>query len=122
MKSIEELRKVKEESLKRINLRKDREEGTRIVVSMDTCGIAAGARSILMSLLDEVNKRDLKDVTVTQTGCIGACNLEPVFEVYKPGEEKVTYVHMTLEKAKQVMEEHIINGKIVQEYTIGSNQ
>ncbi|WP_202707879.1 (2Fe-2S) ferredoxin domain-containing protein [Sporosalibacterium faouarense] len=120
MKSLEELKKIREESLKKINLRKDRGEGTRIVVGMATCGISAGARPVLMSLLEEADKRNLGDVQVTQTGCIGVCRLEPIFEVYKPGEEKVTYVNMTPEKARKVMAEHIVNGNVVTEYTIGA--
>ena len=87
---------------------------------MGTCGIAAGARPVLMSFLEEVQKRNLRDVTITQTGCIGVCRLEPMVEVTRPGEEKVTYVKMTAEKAKRVISEHIVNGKIVNEYTIGA--
>ena len=119
MKTLEELKKIREESLEKVSIRKDR-KGTRIVVGMATCGISAGARPVLMALLEEANKRKLEDVTVTQTGCIGVCRLEPIFEVYKSGEEKVTYVNMTEEKAKRVMAEHIVNGNIVSEYTIGS--
>lgn len=119
MKSLEELRKIKEETLKKVDLRKQR-EGTRIVVGMATCGISAGARPVLMALLEEVKNRNLSDVTVTQTGCIGVCRLEPIVEVYRPGEEKVTYVEMTPEKAKRIIAEHIVNGKVVTEYTIGA--
>ncbi|KPU26279.1 ferredoxin [Caloranaerobacter sp. TR13] len=119
MKSLEELRKIKEETLKKVDLRKQR-EGTRIVVGMATCGISAGARPVLMALLEEVKSRNLSDVTVTQTGCIGVCRLEPIVEVYRPGEEKVTYVEMTPEKAKRIIAEHIVNGKVVTEYTIGA--
>ena len=118
MKTLEELKKIREESLEKVTLRKDR-KGTRIVVGMATCGISA-ARPVLMALLEEAGNRKLEDVTVTQTGCIGICRLEPIFEVYKPGEEKVTYVNMTAEKAKRVMAEHIVNGNVVSEYTIGA--
>lgn len=119
MKSLEELKKIRESSLEKIDLR-NKKDGTRIVVGMATCGISAGARPVLMALLEESKKRDLKDITVTQTGCIGICRLEPIFEVYKPGNEKVTYVNMTPEKAKQVIAEHIVNGKILTKYTIGA--
>lgn len=119
MKSLEELKKIREEAIKRVNLRTDRET-TRIVVGMATCGIAAGARPVLTALIEEANKRNLSDIVVTQTGCIGVCRLEPVVEVYKPGEEKVTYVHMTAEKAKKIITEHIVNGKVVTETTIGA--
>jgi len=119
MKSLEELAKIREEALKSVNIRKDR-KGTRIVVGMATCGISAGARPVMKALLEEVDKRHLGDVEVTQTGCIGVCRLEPIFEVYKEGEEKVTYVEMNEAKAKRVIAEHIVNGNVVTEYTIGA--
>lgn len=100
MKSLEELKKIREEALEKINLR-TQESSTRIVVGMATCGISAGARPVLMALVEEVNKRKLNDVTITQTGCIGVCRLEPIVEVYRQGEEKVTYVNMDPEKAKK---------------------
>ncbi|WP_432402274.1 (2Fe-2S) ferredoxin domain-containing protein [Wukongibacter sp. M2B1] len=119
MKSLAELAKIREEALKKVDIRKER-KGTRIVVGMATCGISAGARPVLTALLEEVNKRNLTDVEVTQTGCIGVCKLEPLVEVYKEGEEKVTYVDMNAEKAKRVIAEHIVNGKVVSEFTIGA--
>lgn len=119
MKSLEELKKLRDEAKKTLDIRKD-SQGTRIVVGMATCGISAGARPVLTTLLEEVNKRNLSDIVVTQTGCIGVCRLEPIIEVYKPGEEKVTYVHMTPEKAKKVIAQHIVNGKVVTNTTIGA--
>ena len=101
-------------------------EGTndiRIVVGMATCGIAAGARPVLSTFVEEVEKQGLSDkATVTQTGCIGICRFEPVVEVFESDKEKVTYVKMTAEKAKRVVEEHIKGGKPVTEYTIGEAQ
>jgi NADP-reducing hydrogenase subunit HndB len=119
MKSLAELAKIREEALKRVDLRTDR-KGTRIVVGMATCGISAGARPVLTALLDEAQKRGLKEVEITQTGCIGVCRLEPIVEVYSEGQEKVTYVEMTEEKARRVIAEHIVNGNVVTEYTIGA--
>lgn len=119
MKSLAELAKIREEALKRVDVRKDR-KGTRIVVGMATCGISAGARPVLTALLEEVQKRNLADVEVTQTGCIGVCRLEPIVEVYKEGQEKVTYVEMDAEKAKKIIAEHIVNDNIVADYTIGA--
>ncbi len=121
MKSLAELAKLREEALKKVNIRTDR-KGTRIVVGMATCGISAGARPVMTALLDESNKRNLADVEVTQTGCIGVCRLEPIVEVYKEGEGKVTYVEMTEEKARRVIAEHIVNGQIVSEFTIGASE
>jgi NADP-reducing hydrogenase subunit HndB len=120
MKTLKELEEIKQRTLDSVNLRKDRSGGTRVVVGMATCGIAAGARPVLLSFLEEVKKRNLGDVTVTQTGCIGVCRLEPMVEVYRPGEEKVTYVKMDADKAKRVVTEHIVNGQPVAEYTIGA--
>lgn len=120
MKSLEELQEIRNKALNQINLRKERENGIRIVVGMATCGIAAGARPVLNAFVEEVNKHNIADVVVTQTGCIGMCRLEPIVEVYVPGCEKVTYVHMTAEKASKVVLEHIINNKPVTEYTIGA--
>lgn len=119
MKSLQELEAIRNKTLDSVNLRKDR-TGTRVVVGMATCGIAAGARPVLLSFLEEVKRRNLANVTVTQTGCIGVCRLEPMVEIYKPGEEKVTYVNMTAEMVSKIVADHIVNGQAVMEYTIGA--
>ncbi|MDF2520932.1 MAG: (2Fe-2S) ferredoxin protein, partial [Clostridia bacterium] len=67
-----------------------------------------------------VKKNELSDVVVAQTGCIGMCRLEPIVEVYKPGEDKVTYVKVTPAKAMRIVNEHVMKGKVVDEYTIGA--
>ena len=121
MKTIQELEEIRKKTLDTINIRKDR-SGTRIVVGMATCGIAAGARPVMTALLEEVGKRKLEHVVVGQTGCIGMCRLEPIVEVYVPGKEKVTYVNMNPEKARRVVVEHIVNGRVITEYTIGAVQ
>ena len=120
MKSLAELAAIREKTKNEINMRKDDTEGIRIVVGMATCGIAAGARPVMNALVEEVAKRQLQHVTVTQTGCIGMCRLEPIVEVYAPNGEKVTYVKMTAEKAVKVINEHIVNGNVCKEYTIGT--
>ena len=121
MKSLAELQAIREKTLNRINLRKEDEaEATRVVIGMATCGIAAGARPVMLAFMDEINKRGLNHVTVSQTGCIGMCRLEPMVDVIVPGQEKVTYVHMTPEKVGRVVAEHIVNGRPVEEYTIGA--
>lgn len=122
MKSLAELQEIKNRTLNQVNLRNDREEGIRVVVGMATCGIAAGARPVLNAFLQELEKRKLNNVTVTQTGCIGMCRFEPIVEVYVPGQDKVTYIHMTEEKVAKVVAEHIINNQPVTEYTISSEQ
>ena len=102
----------------KVDIRKNHAE-KRVIVGMATCGIAAGARPVLQAFVDEVATRGLSDVVVSQTGCIGVCRLEPIAEVFMPGQEKVTYVKMDAEKAKRVVAEHLVNGNIVTEYTIG---
>lgn len=118
MKSLQELEAIRKKTLENINLRKDH-SGTRVVVGMATCGIAAGARPVLAAFMDEVAKRSLGNVVVAQTGCIGVCRLEPIVEVYKPGEEKVTYVKVNPDMVPRIVTEHIVNGRVVDEYTIG---
>jgi NADP-reducing hydrogenase subunit HndB len=120
MKSLEELKALREKMQAQISLRQENGDTVRVVVGMATCGIAAGARPVLNAMMEEVSKRDLKNVQVTQTGCIGVCRLEPIVEVYMPGQEKVTYVKMTEERAKRVVLEHLVNNQVVTEYTIGA--
>ena len=119
MKSIEELKAIREKTLDQVNLRREH-EGIRVVVGMATCGIAAGARPVLNAFMEEANKRGLIDVTIAQTGCIGMCRLEPIVEVNYPGQEKTTYVKVTPEMVARIVAEHIVNGKPVAEYTIGA--
>ena len=120
MKSLAELKAIKDKMKDKVVLR----EGTgevRVVVGMATCGIAAGARPVLNAIVEAVNSNGLTDkVTVTQTGCVGLCQLEPIVEVYEAGKEKVTYVKMTSDKAKEVVEKHLKGGSVVTEYTVAS--
>ena len=121
MKSLAELEAIKNKMKNQVGMRKeDDAHATRIVVGMATCGIAAGARPVLSALVEEIGKRGLSHVTVAQTGCIGMCKLEPIVEVLVPGQEKVTYVKMDAEKAVKVVSEHIVNGRVCSEYTIGT--
>lgn len=122
MKSLAELAALREKAKAEVNLRNNGEDKIRVVVGMATCGIAAGARPVLAAFVEEADKRQLKNVMITQTGCIGICKLEPVVEVYVPGQEKVTYVKMTADKAVKVVTDHLINGQVVSEYTIGTEQ
>lgn len=122
MKSLAELAELREKMKSSVNLRHDSSDDTRVVVGMATCGIAAGARPVMSAFVEEINKRGVKNVMVTQTGCIGICKYEPVVEVYAPGGEKVTYVKMTPEKAVKVVADHLVNGQVVTEYTIGAAQ
>ncbi|MBO4338364.1 MAG: (2Fe-2S) ferredoxin domain-containing protein [Clostridiales bacterium] len=122
MKSLAELQAIREKMRDKVVLREDSGE-IRVVVGMATCGIAAGARPVLNTFVEEVNSHGLNNkVTVSQTGCIGICQFEPVVEVYEAGKEKVTYVRMTPEKAKEVVEKHLKSGKIIAEYTITNDR
>ena len=119
-KSLEDLKKMREAALKKVEMREGGKD-YRVVVGMATCGIAAGARPVLSALVEEVEALGLSGkVSVSQTGCIGICQYEPVVEVYEPGKEKVTYVKMTPEKMVQVVANHLVNGNVVAEYTIGA--
>ena len=119
MKSLAELQAIRNRMIEQVNMRKDDNIDTRIVVGMATCGIAAGARPVMLEFVEELKRRGIENVTVAQTGCIGMCRLEPMVEVYVKDQEKVTYVHMNPEKVARVVTEHIVNGRPVDEYTIG---
>ena len=121
MKSLAELAAIRARMIEQVNLRKDDNIDTRIVVGMATCGIAAGARPVMLAFIEELKKRGIENVTVAQTGCVGMCRLEPMVEVYVKGQEKVTYVQMNPDKVARVVGEHIVNGKPVDEFTIGAN-
>jgi len=114
IKSVDELIKLKEAALNKI---KERQIGnkTTIVVNMGTCGIAAGARDVMMAIIDEISKRNISDVIITQAGCAGMCEHEPMLEVIKPGMPQVIYGHLDKEKARRIVIEHVINSKVVGE-------
>ena len=121
MKSLAELQAIRDKARAQVNLRENADGNIRVLVGMATCGIAAGARPVMTALMEEITKRELPKVTVTQTGCIGICQYEPVVEVVAPGKDKVTYVNMTPEKAIRVVNDHLVNGNVVTEFTIGAN-
>ena len=121
MKSIEELMAIKEKMQNKVSLRNSADDDVRVVVGMATCGIAAGARPVLNAFVEGVSEAGLSDrAMVTQTGCIGICQYEPVVEIYEKDKEKVTYVKMNAEKAKEVIERHLKGGEPISEYTIGA--
>ena len=119
MKTLQELEAIRQRTLEKIALRKeDREDGVRIVIGMATCGIAAGARPVMTAFMEEIDRRRLRNVTVTQTGCIGMCRLEPMVDVISSDGSKVTYVKVNPEKARMIVADHVVNGNPVKEYTI----
>ncbi len=120
MKSLAELAAIRERMQSKVVIREGA-ASTRVVVGMATCGIAAGARPVLNAFVDGVNKEGLGDkITVTQTGCIGICQYEPVVEIYEDGKEKVTYVKLDAAKAAEIVQKHLKGGAVVTEYTIGA--
>ncbi|NCC67975.1 MAG: (2Fe-2S) ferredoxin domain-containing protein [Clostridia bacterium] len=122
MKSLSELQAMRDEMKSQVGARREGECRMRIVVGMATCGIAAGARPVLAACTEEVAKRHLTDVVVSQTGCIGICQFEPVVEIYDADGHKTTYVHVTPEKVPKIIAQHVVNGNPVVEYTIGANK
>ncbi len=122
MKSLEELKAIRDRMKDQMELRSSDSAGIRVVVGMATCGIASGARPVLSKLAEEVARRGLGNVIVTQTGCIGLCQYEPIVEVYEQGKDKVTYVKMNPEKAREVVDKHLEKGFVVSKYTLSSTQ
>ena len=118
MKSLEELKAIRERMQGQLGVREENDKQTRVVVGMATCGIAAGARPVLNKFAELVQERGLNDIMVTQTGCIGICRFEPIVEVYEPGKPKTTYVHMTPEKAEEIVTRHLAGGQVVKDYVI----
>lgn len=119
MKTLEELKAIRDKMQGQVGMR-DEDKDIRVIIGMATCGIAAGARPVLTAFSNLVQEKKLQNVMVTQTGCVGLCQFEPIVEVLEPGKDKVTYVKMTAEKAAEVVEQHLVRGQVVSEYTINA--
>ncbi|MCI6017238.1 MAG: (2Fe-2S) ferredoxin domain-containing protein [Clostridiales bacterium] len=122
MKSLAELKAIRDRMQGQVNMNGEDGNKIRVLVGLATCGIASGARPVLTALADKVNEKQLDNVTVTQTGCIGLCQYEPIVEIYEPGKEKVTYIKMTPEKAEEVVEQHLIRGRVLTQYTLNETK
>ena len=122
MKSLADLEAIRAKALENMGMRREDEGAVRVVVGMATCGIAAGARPVMLAFVEELKRRGLEHVSVSQTGCAGMCRLEPMVDVMLPGQDKVTYVKVTPEMVGRIVAEHIVNGRPVEEYTIGAAQ
>ena len=119
MKSLAELKAIRDRVQSQVSMRAEDHNHIRGVVGMATCGIASGARPVLTTLANAVQEKGLTDkVAVTQTGCIGLCQYEPIVEVMEPGKDKVTYIKMNPDKALEVVERHLIGGHVVEDYTL----
>ena len=122
MKTLAELKAIRDRMQGQVGVRAEDSNQTRVVVGMATCGIASGARPVLTKLSDLVQENKANQIAVTQTGCIGLCQYEPIVEVYEPGKDKVTYAQIDAEKAKRIVEEHIKGGKVIAEYTFTADK
>ncbi len=118
IKTLEELKRVRDQYKDRVGIQDAGSNLTRVVVGMATCGISSGARPILNKMSEMVKEKGLSNVEVVQTGCIGLCQYEPIVEVMAPGQGKVTYIRMTPEKAAEVVEQHLVKGEPVAAYTL----
>lgn len=121
IKSLDELKKIREKSLKKVNLRETGESGDdtiELMVGMATCGIAAGARVTLEALLDEISKKDLKNIRVVQVGCLGYCHSEPIVQVNEPGKEPILYGNVDAEKARDIINKHILKHELLDDSII----
>lgn len=121
MKSLEELKAIREKMQNQVTMRESGHNQTRVVVGMATCGIASGARPVLAAFSNLIQEKGLADkIAVTQTGCIGLCQYEPIVEIMEPGKDKITYIRINPEKAAEVVERHLIGGHPVEQYTLNS--
>ena len=118
MKSLEDLKKIRIAAQNKMSMRMDDDQKYRVVVGMATCGIAAGARPVLNTIVEEVAKAKLP-VTDLQTGCIGMCTLEPIVEVFDKDDNKTTYVLVDSKKAKEIVTRHLMHDEVIDDYTVG---
>lgn len=117
--TLDELAKIREKAQKTTMLREGGEYKAKVTVHMGTCGIAAGAREIMNALMKEIESRDIRDVLISNSGCAGLCSREPMATVELAGKPPVKYVDLTAAKIKEILEEHVLGGKIVEKYALG---
>jgi len=118
IKNLADLNALKEQAREKFEIKENGQ--MKIVVGMATCGIAAGAKPVMLALNGEIESKKISGVAVSQVGCIGLCEYEPIIEVFEVGKPKVTYVKMNADKAKEIITGHIVGGKIIKDYTIGA--
>lgn len=117
VKSLEDLKKLREQALQKREVKKA-EGHAQVIVGMGTCGIAAGARETMKAILDTIEKDNLSGIIVTQSGCIGLCEKEPIVQVIIGDQPKVVYGKVSPEVARQIMHEHVVSGKVVDNHVI----
>ena len=118
MKTLEELQAIREQARQKMTVRANQQDAVRVVVGMATCGIAAGARPVLNAFVEEVGKRHLENVTIAQTGCIGMCQKEPLLDIVRPGEDRVTYGPVSPTDVPRIIADHLINGVVVEDLVV----
>jgi NADP-reducing hydrogenase subunit HndB len=121
IKSLDDLKKIREDSLKKVNLRetgKDGEDITELMVGMATCGIAAGARVTLAALLDEITKNNVENIRVVQVGCLGYCHSEPIVQINQPGKEPILYGNVDDKKARDIINKHVLKNELLDDSII----
>jgi NADP-reducing hydrogenase subunit HndB len=116
LKSVEELKKLRAEALKDIMVRT--QTGTRIIVGMGTCGIAAGAREVMNAILKELEARKI-EAHVETVGCVGMCAKEPLVDIEQAGKSRIRYANIAPENVPRLIEEHLVKGNVIQEWAIG---
>ena len=119
MKSLEDLKKLRDQSLKNMEMRY-MVGGTRIQVGMGTCGIAAGARPVLNGFIEEIANHNLSNVVITQVGCMGECAFEPIVEVIEHDGTRTVYCKVNERMVSEIVEEHLINGKRLNSYLLSA--
>lgn len=118
MKTIEELKRLREKLQHQHKIEQNVAD-VQVILGMGTCGIAAGAREVMTALLEEIAKRNLTNVVIKQTGCIGMCEKEVLLDVVRPGEPRITYGKVKPSHVAQIVAEHIVNGRIIEELVVG---
>jgi len=116
IKSLEELKRIREDAQKDLKVRRD--TGTRIIVGMGTCGIAAGARETMRAILDELQRLEI-EANVETVGCVGQCVKEPLVDIEQAGKPRITYGNVTPDMVPRLLEEHLKNGRVVEEWVVG---
>jgi len=116
LKSIEDLRRIREEAQQSLKVRL--ETGTRIIIGMGTCGIAAGARDVMHAILQELDKRKI-EAHVETVGCIGMCVHEPLVDIEQAGQSRISYGNVTPDMVPRLIEEHLVKGRVVEEWAVG---
>ena len=121
MKTLEDLKKIREQARKAMQVRES-DHSAKVCVAMGTCGIASGSGETMAAILDELDKRGITDVAVTQSGCKGLCGQEPAVDVTKSGQPTITYGYVTPDKARQIIAQHIVNDYIADEWVVATDQ